>query len=136
MVSQRLSNPAQSVLDAIRRIVQVLRKSSRESERRVGLTAAQLFVMTKLDSERPLSLNELARRTPTHQSSVSVVVSRLVARRLVTRRPSPVDKRRVALALTKRGRALVARAPTVAQERVIEGLARLPPKRLNQLAEA
>ena len=33
------------VLDSIRRIVQFLRESSREAERRVGLSGAQLFVL-------------------------------------------------------------------------------------------
>src|SRR5690606_11795637 len=38
----------QQVLDAVRRIVQALRESSRQAERRVGLTSAQLYVLQKL----------------------------------------------------------------------------------------
>ena len=73
-----------------------------------------------------MSLGELADRTFTHQSSVSVVVSRLVARGLVARWPSAADGRRVELALTAPGRALLRRAPAAAQERLIAGLQRLP----------
>ncbi|MGZ3406901.1 MAG: MarR family transcriptional regulator, partial [Polyangia bacterium] len=94
---------SQRVLDSIRRIVRLLREGSRASEESVGLSAAQLFVLQKLDPEQPLSLNELAARTLTHQSSVSVVVSRLVERGLVLRRPAASDARRLELLPSKRG---------------------------------
>src|SRR5213595_876038 len=63
------------VLDAVRRIVRWLRVSSRAAERDVGLSAAQLFVLSRLNDEAAMSLNDLAQRTLTHQSSASVVVS-------------------------------------------------------------
>jgi len=76
------SNDAQLALDSLRRIVRVLREAARLAERRFGLSGAQLFVLHKLAGASPMSLNELARRTHTHQSSVSTVVTRLVEQRL------------------------------------------------------
>jgi DNA-binding MarR family transcriptional regulator len=114
-----------STLDDLRRIFQVLRESSRESERTLGVTGAQLFALRAL-ADRSLSLNELAARTRTHQSTVSVVVKRLVASGLVKSAPSPQDARRLVLALTPRGRSLLARAPSAAQDRLIQGLEKLP----------
>src|SRR5471032_3327818 len=73
------------VLDAIRRIVQGLRESSRAAEQRVGLSGAQLFVLQTVGEWPGLSLNELAERTRTHQSSVSAVVARLTRERLIDR---------------------------------------------------
>ena len=125
---------AQEILDSVRQIVRALRESGRSAERKVGLSGAQLFVLEKLADGRALSLNELAERTLTHQSSVSVVVSRLVGRRLVTRTVSPEDARRVVLTLTPAGRALLARAPEAAQARLVEGLRRLPPREARSLA--
>jgi len=125
---------SQRVLDSIRRIVRLLREESRASEESVGLSGAQLFVLQKLDAAHPLSLNELAARTLTHQSSVSVVVTRLVERGLVERHPSARDKRRLELSLTTRGRALVSRAPAAAQERIIAAVAALPARAQAQLA--
>ena len=125
---------SQRVLDSLRRIVRFLREGSRRAETRVGLTGAQLFVLQKLDPRRPLSLNELSERTLTHQSSVSVVVRRLVERGLVQRRPSPSDARRLELLPTRRGLQLLQRAPTVAQDRLLDALARLPPERRLALA--
>jgi DNA-binding MarR family transcriptional regulator len=130
----QLMSTSQRVLDSVRRIVRLLREGSRASEEAVGLSAAQLFVLQKLDGPRPLSLNELAARTLTHQSSVSVVVRRLVERGLVQRQPSPRDARRLELSLTRRGQALVARAPSAAQDRVIAAVDALPPRAQQALA--
>jgi DNA-binding MarR family transcriptional regulator len=116
------SAEAQEILDALRRIVRVLRESSRAAEHRVGLSGAQLFVMSALKREPQLSINELAARTRTHQSTVSVVVSRLVERGLVAREASAADGRKLVLKLTRLGRALLRRAPDAAQERLIDGI--------------
>ena len=114
-----------SALDAIRRIVQALRVSSRTAEQRLGVSGAQLFVLHALADAPADSLNDLAARTFTHQSSVSVVVERLVRRRLVSRSRSPQDARRVTLTLTTAGRALLESAPETAQVRLVSALRRL-----------
>jgi len=124
------------VLDAIRRIVRALRESSRAAERSVGIGAAQLFVLQRIAAAPGLSLNELAARTFTHQSSVSVVVSRLVERGLLTRtRGGGDDARRISISATPAGRALLARAPAAAQERLLAGLGLMGAGSRRQLAE-
>jgi DNA-binding MarR family transcriptional regulator len=112
-------------MDGIRRVVQALRVSSRGAEQRVGLSSAQLFVLQRLAGSPAMSINELADATLTHQSSVSVVVRRLVERGLVRRGASGEDGRRVEVSLTARGRHLIERAPGAAQDRLIEGLRRM-----------
>ena len=119
------SAEVRAVLEAIRHIVRVLRVASRAAEKRVGLSGAQLFVLQVLADEDALSLGELAERTFTHQSSVSVVVGRLVDRGLVRRRRSTSDARRLEVTLTRAGRVVAARAPAAAQGRLISGLERL-----------
>jgi DNA-binding MarR family transcriptional regulator len=123
------------VLDDFRRIVRALRQSSRAAQQRLGVTGAQLFVLKTL-SAQSLSMNELAVRTRTHQSTVSVVVKRLVARGLVSRAVSHSDARIVELTVTKRGRALLEHAPSAAQEKLIEGIERLSAMERRVLAKA
>jgi DNA-binding MarR family transcriptional regulator len=115
-----------AVLDGIRRIVRALRESATDIERRLGISGAQLFVLQVLREGPAESLNDLAARTHTHQSSVSVVVARLVDRGLVSRERSEVDARRIRLALTQEGQELVRNAPEPVQRRLIEALERLP----------
>src|SRR6478609_7225919 len=123
------------VLNSLRQIVRSLRVSSRAAEQRVGLSGAQLFVLQCLARQSPCSVNELAAHTATDQSSVSVVVSRLVASGHLKRATSKVDRRRVELSLTRAGRALLERAPETAQDRLLNGLSKLKKSEIAALAK-
>ena len=124
-----------AALGALNALVDALRVGSRGIERRLGISGAQLFVLQKL-AEGPVgSLNELAALTFTHQSSVSVVVTRLVARGLVARTAFPDDARRVTLALTPRGRALLRKAPETLQGRLLASFERLSRSERKTLVE-
>src|SRR4051812_24634939 len=122
MDGQKSDTDVKQVLDAIRRLVRSLRVASRAAEKNVGLTAAQLFVMHHLASGPAPSLNELASRTLTHQSSASVVVTKLVSRGLIARTRSASDARRQELSLTPAARKLLRKAPHAAQDRLIDAL--------------
>src|SRR5262245_9985775 len=112
MGSQRIAGSGvREVLSAVRQLVRALRVGHLEAPRRTGLSAAQLFVLHALDGEAGLSLNQLAAATATDQSSVSVVVARLVGGGQVRRRTSARDRRRLELSLTPKGRASLRRAP-------------------------
>jgi DNA-binding MarR family transcriptional regulator len=111
---------ATRVLEDLRRIFQSIRLSARRAERELGVSGAQLFVLQAL-AERPAeSLNDMAERTLTHQSSVSVVVRRLVQRGLVARDRAGDDARRIVLRLTPAGRRLLRRAPVTPQVKMVE----------------
>lgn len=124
-----------AALDALRRIVRALGISARTAERSVGVTGAQLLVLQLLRDGPARSLNELAERTFTHQSTVSVIVDRLVTRGLVTRRRSTEDARRLVLTLTPAGRVALRRAPPPAQVQLIGSLEALPPAARRALAQ-
>lgn len=122
-------------VEALRQLVRLLHDSARMAQGRTGISGAQLFVLRVLAEHPGLSINDLAQRTMTHQSSVSVVVSRLVARGLVVREPSPDDGRRQLVRLSARGRALYRTSPAVAQERIVEAVRQLSPARRQGLAD-
>jgi MarR family transcriptional regulator, lower aerobic nicotinate degradation pathway regulator len=133
--STAVDSNVRDVLDSIRRVVRVLRLGSRSAEKQVGLSTAQLFVLQKL-AEAELSVNEVAERTHTHQSSVSVVVQRLVDRGLVSRRRSRQDGRQMQLSATRAGHAILRLAPSPAQDHLIGAMARMTPPQLRQLANS
>lgn len=82
-----------------------------------------------------MSVNDLAERTFTHQSSVSVVVQRLVDKGLVKREESAEDRRRVELSLTAAGRKLLQRSPRAAQDLIIDAVRSMPATARKQLAQ-
>jgi DNA-binding MarR family transcriptional regulator len=124
------------VMDSLRAVVRALRISARAVQKEMGISGAQLFVLQQLEDASARSVNELADRTSTHQSSVSTVVSRLVERGLVRREPSARDGRRMELSITVSGRRLVQRAPRTAQSRLQEAMRRMPLEQVHELAGA
>lgn len=126
---------SQRILDAIRRLVRMLRVSDRSAQSRLGISGAQLFVLRELGKTPGLSLNELAARTRTDQSSVSVVVGRLFDAGLLTRQRDDRDARRLILNLTAEGRALMLQAPMSAQERMLEVFDAMPDAERRRFAD-
>jgi DNA-binding MarR family transcriptional regulator len=124
-----------AAMNAVRTVVRALRVSSRMIESKMGISGAQLFVMQQLAEKPAHSLNELAERTATHQSSVSVVVRRLVDHGYVSRTTGDSDRRRVELALTDKGRTVLASAPTTVQVKLLRGARALSPDEKKQLAD-
>lgn len=121
------------VVDSLRRIVRALHRSHRMAEQRWELSAAQLLVLQRLAEAPTLSVNELADRTFTHQSTVSVVVTRLVERGLVRRSRADDDARRAVLALTPAGRVLLQRAMSSALTQLFDALDAMPTTRLRMI---
>jgi DNA-binding MarR family transcriptional regulator len=122
-------------MDAVRAVVRALRINTRAIELEIGISLAQLFVLQQVAHRPATSLNDLAERTATHQSSVSVVVRRLVERGLVTRRADTTDKRRVQIALTPAGEKLLVGAPETIQIRLMTALGQLEQTERKQLAQ-
>jgi DNA-binding MarR family transcriptional regulator len=112
-------------LDHIRTLVAALSHSARAVERSTGVTNAQLFLLQQLADADSLSVNDLAARARTQQSTVSIVVARLVRAGLAAKRKSSDDARIAIISLTAKGRRLVKHAPAppaVALLRAIEVL--------------
>ncbi len=120
-----LPDPTTGTLQALRRLVRALRLADRAAESRLGLSAAQLFVLERLAEGPVSSMAELAGRTLTDASSVSVVVQRLAERGLVVRATSHDDARRTTLRLASAGKRLLASAPRSPQADLLVALAQL-----------
>lgn len=126
---------ARRILQTLRAIVRDLRLASTSCERQFGLSAAQLFVLQVLQDRPGMSLGEVAERTATDQSSVSVVVRKLQEKGLVEKRASREDGRRLELDLTPTGRRLAGETPPAVQDLLIQRIAELPAGERTQLAD-
>lgn len=113
-------------LDALRRIVQALRSGGSDDRPRTRVSPAQLFALQQIAKHPRASINDVAALTFTHQSSVSVVVQRLVARGLVEKVAASDDRRRQRLVVTARGRRVLANAPAAVPERLVAAISGLP----------
>jgi len=124
-----------AALDALRRIVRVLRLSAAGVEKTTGLSAAQLYVLERV-AERPgASLTELAELTLTDRTSVAAVVDRLAARGLVDRQRSTVDRRRVDVVATPTGADLLGNAPHPPTMTLLDALRSVTEAELRMIAD-
>lgn len=130
------SAESRNILDGIRRLVQSIRLASRDSEKKVGLSAAQLFVLHKLGEEDGLSINTLAERTLTHQSSVSVVVQKLEEKKLIIRSRSESDGRQTEISLSAKGRKLLKKAPHAVQDNLLDAMKQMNPTSRKMLSDS
>ena len=100
-----------AALEHVRTLISALSHSARAVERSTGVTNAQLFLLQQLAGADSLSVNDLAARARTQQSTVSIVVARLVRAGLAVKRKSAADGRIAAISLTPKGRRLITHAP-------------------------
>jgi DNA-binding MarR family transcriptional regulator len=122
------------VLNGLRVIVQSLSSASRKAETKLGITGAQRFLLQQLAETGELSVNELARRTHTHQSTVSTVITKLEKAGLVSRTRSVADARVQLLALTAKGRSKLKDKQETVQHRLIRAIDKLSEKDRKQLS--
>jgi DNA-binding MarR family transcriptional regulator len=85
-----------------------------------------LFLLRQVAAHEELSINALAERTMTQQSTVSLLVRRLEEAGFVERTRSSRDARQVLVTLTRQGRLVARRAPKSPLGRMVESLDRLP----------
>lgn len=108
------------VLVALRRIIRATDLYSKSLSKTVGLTSPQLLVLDAVDTMGDVPIGQLARRISLSQATVTTILDRLEARGLLYRERSELDKRRVHVKLTKRGRKVLADAPTLLQQSFID----------------
>jgi DNA-binding MarR family transcriptional regulator len=132
-IVQGEASDVRRALDALRWIVRELRLAQGSGGQ--GLSAAQRFVLHALKEQGALSVGDLAERTATDPSSVSVVVRKLHDKGLVSKQPSSGDHRRLMVDLTDAGTRTVEGSPVPIQQVLIERMAQLAPDRLHTLAE-
>ncbi len=120
-------------LQAVRGLVAALNQTARVIEQRTGITNAQLFLLQSIAAEPNLSVTALASRAMTHQSTASIVLSRLERRGLVRRARAELDGRSVVLMLTEKGRRVLQRAPKTATTEIVRAIARLSPREVRML---
>ena len=122
-------------LDGLRVVVGALTHSARAVEQHTGVTNAQLFLLQQIAGSAGLSVNDLAARARTQQSTVSIVIGRLVRAGYVRKGRDAADGRRVVLSLTAGGRRLLRGAPAAPIAALISALEKLRPRDALALAD-
>jgi len=112
------------------------RRLAREQCARHNITATQLNVIKLLQAVGDLSLSQLGKRIAATNSTVTGIIDRMVAAKLVAREQSPDDRRVWKIKLTDDGRALARRIEVAPWDLLRAALAALPRTELDALVAA
>ncbi|HEY0906649.1 MAG TPA: MarR family winged helix-turn-helix transcriptional regulator [Methylophilus sp.] len=102
---------AKSVLKQFRIIFGTVKQHFREIETTCGISGSQLWLLNEIHTHPELGVSRLADNLAIHQSTWSLLVEKLVKKKLVVKQRSSEDQRKVGLSLTEAGRDILAKAP-------------------------
>lgn len=115
-----------AALRAIRRILRAADQGGRRLANQTGLTPSQLLVLQEIERRGETTPSVVATSLQFGQATVTNLVDRLTAAGFATRRRNDRDKRQILLAPTDQGRAVLAAAPDLLQERFRDRFEMLP----------
>lgn len=126
--------------DLIREIVYQIRRLMRAGElftkdlnKTYQVSAPQLHCLLALYNHGPLPPSQIARHIMVDSSTVTGIVDRLEQKRLVTRLRNSPDRRVITIELTEAGKTLARNAPPPIQEKIVNGLKKLPEAEIEQV---
>jgi DNA-binding MarR family transcriptional regulator len=126
---------AREMLEVVPMIMRAIRGQMR-SHRRSDLSVPQFRTLAFLGRYQGASLSAVAEHIGLSLPSASKLMDGLVARSLVSREGSPVDRRRVRLALTTRGKVTLREAFAAAQADLADRVAALPADERGKVGQA
>jgi len=123
-------------VQSLRRIVKAIEDYSQQVSSEFGVTGPQLWALKTILKQGALPLGQLSKKMYLHPSTVTGVVDRLESKGYVARGRDATDRRIVTVSLTAAGRALVRKAPSPVQGKMIYGLRKLKRDELHVIHES
>ncbi len=136
---RRLSNRKELLPEAVEilhQIFQAVDVFSRQALRDFGVSGPQIWALRTIEEAGVVSMGDVAQRMYLHMSTITGIIDRLEAARLVTRERSETDARVTELRLTAKGRTILAKAPEPPRSKAARGLQRLSARDLKRVHSA
>ena len=121
---------------SVHTIFKAVDTASRRLLKDFGVTGPQLWALRTIDEARGLTTGELADRLYLHISTVSGILDRLEKNGWVERRRSAEDRRVIRLVVTRKGRAIIYKAPEPPRSVVLRGLRGLDDRALAEMSRS
>ncbi|WP_321390284.1 MarR family winged helix-turn-helix transcriptional regulator [Emcibacter sp.] len=108
----------EKMLVALRRIIRATDLHSKRMARETGLTLPQLLLMQAAHGLGDVTVGQLAQEMNLTQATITTIVDRLAKADMVYRERDTVDKRKVFVRLTDKGRTTLIKAPPALQDKL------------------
>jgi DNA-binding MarR family transcriptional regulator len=133
MTNNKHDQLSMQVLKKFRLIYGSVRQHFREVEQTCGVSGSQLWMLREIADSPDIGISELAQRMAIHQSTCSLLVEKLVSRKLVIKERNQEDQRRVGLRLNPATRDVLSKAPGPAEGLLPDALKGMPENVLESL---
>lgn len=104
-------NVSLEVLKKFRLILGTVKKHFREVEETCGISSSQVWILKIVYQHPKIGINGIAKIMSIHQTTSSLLVEKLVKKKLIKKSRSDEDQRKVGLEITDDGCQLLAKAP-------------------------
>jgi len=131
--SEATQNLVREIIYQIRRLMQAGELFTKELNKTYQVSATQLHCLLALYDHGPLSPSQIARHIMVKSSTVTGIIDRLEQKDLVYRLRDSPDRRVITIQLTEAGRELTQHAPPPLQQKIVEGLKKLPEEEIKQI---
>lgn len=119
-------NYERRTLQAFRRIIRAIDRNSHKLASRHKITGPQLGCLQAIKDHGPITSARLAQQIFLSPSTIVGIIDRLEEKKLVERNRDRKDRRLIHICITPAGEHLVAEAPSLLQDTLIDALAELP----------
>jgi len=120
----------------IRRLMQAAELYTKELDKKYNVSAPQLSCLLALHENGPLAPSQIAKYIMVNSSTVTGIIDRLEQKGFVERSRTSPDRRVITIYLTEKGTVLVRNAPLPLQEKIVDGLNKLPSGEVASIVEA
>ena len=124
------------IIFSIRRLMQAGELYTKELNKKYNISAAQLNCILALYDNGPLSPSQVAKYIMVNSSTVTGIIDRLEKKDLAKRLRISTDRRIITIELTEAGKKLAEHAPPPIQQKIIDGLKKLPKNEIDRIAFA
>lgn len=121
------------IIYQIRRLLQAQELYTKELNKKYQISVPQLNCLLALYEYGPLPPSRIAKYIMVNSSTVTGIIDRLEQKVLVTRVRNSPDRRVITIELTEAGKRLADNAPPPIQQKIIDGLKRLPEGEIEEI---
>lgn len=134
--SEVQQDPIREIIYLNRRLMQAGELFTKELNKEYQVSAPQLHCLLALSEQGPLHPSQIAKWIMVKSSTVTGIIDRLESKGLVSRLRNSPDRRVINIELTEEGKNLARTAPFPIQQKIVEGLRKLPKHEIAQIVES
>jgi DNA-binding MarR family transcriptional regulator len=131
--SNASKDPIRDIVYLIRRLMQAGEFFTKELNKTYQVSVPQLHCLLALYENGPLPPSQIARYIMVKSSTVTGIIDRLEQKGLVARLRNSPDRRVITIELTEAGKVLAKKAPPPIQQKIVDGLKKLPKEEIEHI---